>query len=89
MTSATLLDEIKKLSTDEKIHIVEEVWDDILVNDTTISYPSPEINEEHKRIISERYKEHLKNPDEGDTMNEVRAKFHTRMKKKNVRLQTY
>jgi putative addiction module component (TIGR02574 family) len=46
-----------KLSVDERIHLVQTIWDSIAA-DTEVS----EINKEHKKILDERLKAHKNNP---------------------------
>jgi putative addiction module component (TIGR02574 family) len=55
----TEIKEILKLSVDERIHLVQTIWDSIAA-DTQES----EISEEHKEILNERLEAHKKNPDD-------------------------
>jgi putative addiction module component (TIGR02574 family) len=43
--------EISKLSTAEKIRFVEDFWDDIIADGSTISVPQSHINDLEKRFI--------------------------------------
>jgi len=53
----TEIKDILKLSVDERIHLVQTIWDSIAA-DTEVS----EISEEHKKILDERLKAHKNNP---------------------------
>lgn len=55
----TEIKDILKLSVDERIHLVQTIWDSIAA-DTEIS----EINEEHKKILNERLEAHKNNPND-------------------------
>lgn len=49
---------ILKLSVDERIHLVQTIWDSI-ATDTEDS----EISEEHKKILDERMEAHKNSPE--------------------------
>ncbi len=53
----TEIKDILKLSIDERIHLVQTIWDSI-ASDTEES----EISEEHKKILDERIEAHVKDP---------------------------
>ncbi len=53
----TELKKILNLSVDERIHLVQTIWDSIAI-ETEIS----DISNEHKKIIDERLIAHKKNP---------------------------
>ncbi len=53
----TEIKKILKLSVDERIHLVQTIWDSIAI-ETEIS----DISTEHKKIIDERLKAHKNNP---------------------------
>jgi putative addiction module component (TIGR02574 family) len=55
----TEIKEILRLSVDERIHLVQTIWDSIAA-DTEVS----EISEEHKKIIDERLVAHKSNPND-------------------------
>ena len=55
----TEIKDILKLSIDERIHLVQTIWDSIAM-DTEVS----EISEEHKKILDERLEAHRNNADE-------------------------
>ncbi len=53
----TELKKILKLSVNDRIHLVQTIWDSIAI-ETEIS----DISNEHKKIIDERLKAHKNNP---------------------------
>ena len=63
----TEIKKILKLSVDERIHLVQTIWDSIAM-DTQESA----ISEEHKKILDERMEAHKKNPDDVVSWEEVK-----------------
>ena len=63
----TEIKDILKLSVEERIHLVQTIWDSI-AEDTEIS----EISEGHKRILDERLEAHKNNPDDVVSWEEVK-----------------
>ena len=63
----TEIKDILKLSIDERIHLVQTIWDSI-ATDTEAS----EISEEHKEILDERLMAHKNNPDDVLSWGEVK-----------------
>ena len=63
----TEIKKILKLSVDERIHLVQTIWDSIAM-DTHESA----ISEEHKKILDERMEAHRKNPDDVVSWEEVK-----------------
>lgn len=63
----TEIKDILKLSIDERIHLVQTIWDSI-ATDTEVS----DISEEHKKILDERIKAHKSNPDDIVSWEEVK-----------------
>ena len=55
----TEIKDILKLTIDERIHLVQTIWDSIAA-DTEVS----EISEEHKEILDKRLETHRNNPDD-------------------------
>jgi putative addiction module component (TIGR02574 family) len=55
----TEIKKILKLSVDERIHLVQTIWDSIAI-DREVS----DISAEHKKIIDERLKAHKNNPND-------------------------
>lgn len=63
----TEIKDILKLSVDERIHLVQAIWDSI-ASDAGMS----EISEEHKKILDERLEAHQNNPDDIVSWEEVK-----------------
>ena len=63
----TELKNILKLSVNERIHLVQTIWDSI-ATDTEGS----EISQEHKGILDERMEAQKKNPNDVVTWDEVK-----------------
>ena len=63
----TEIKEILKLSVDERIHLVQKIWDSIAI-DSEVS----EISTEHKKILDERLLAHKNNPDDVVSWKEVK-----------------
>ena len=53
----TELKKILKLSVDERIHLVQTIWDSIAIETET-----SDMSSEHKKIIDERLNAHTNNP---------------------------
>lgn len=69
ITQSTV-DEIKSLSVSEKILIVEEIWDSILVQ---CQYP--DLTKEQESILNERIDSYHANPTQGRTWDELKSEF--------------
>jgi putative addiction module component (TIGR02574 family) len=65
--SMTEIKEILKLSVDERIHLVQTIWDSIAI-DNEVS----EISTEHKKILDERLLAHKNNPNDVVSWEEVK-----------------
>ena len=63
----TEIKKILKLSVNERIHLVQTIWDSIAI-DTQES----EISEEHKKILDERMEVHKNNPNNIVSWEEVK-----------------
>ena len=63
----TEIKNILKLSVNERIQLVQTIWDSI-ATDTEGS----QISEEHKRILDERLEAHKNNPNDVVSWNEVK-----------------
>ena len=63
----TEIKEILKLSVDERIHLVQTIWDSIAI-DSEVS----EISTEHKKILDERLLAHKNNPNDVVSWEEVK-----------------
>lgn len=64
------INEIKKLSTPEKIIIVEEIWDSIGENEEY-----PELTESQSLELNKRLESYHKNPHQGRTWDEIKADY--------------
>ncbi len=65
------LPQVQKLSLQEKILLVEELWDEIAAAGEAIPLPAW-----HKQALDESLAEYAKNPREGSSWNEVRDRIH-------------
>jgi putative addiction module component (TIGR02574 family) len=65
-----LLQEILKLSVPERILMAEAIWDSIPNKDDTA-----ELSEETIQLLDERLEAHRKNPNEGSSWEEVKARI--------------
>ncbi len=68
MKTMTELKKILKLSVDERIHLVQTIWDSIAIETET-----SDISNEHKKIIDERLKAHKNNPNDVVSWEEVKS----------------
>lgn len=68
MDVSTTLAEIKTLSVDERVHIVQEIWDSISAAPDDL-----ELTEGQKKELSRRLAEHKANPDVVVSWEEVKA----------------
>ena len=55
----TEIKKILKMSVDDRIHLVQTIWDSIAIDTET-----SQISKEHKKILDERIKAHANNPDD-------------------------
>jgi putative addiction module component (TIGR02574 family) len=63
----TEIKKILKLSVDERIHLVQTIWDSIAI-DSEVS----EISTEHKKILDERLLAHKNDPNDVVSWEEVK-----------------
>jgi putative addiction module component (TIGR02574 family) len=63
----TEIKKILKLSVDERIHLVQTIWDSIAI-DSEVS----EISTEHKKILDERLLAHKNNPNDVVSWEEIK-----------------
>ena len=63
----TEIKDILKLSVEDRIHLVQTIWDSIAA-DTEMT----EISEEHKKILDERLEAHKNNPNDVVSWDEVK-----------------
>jgi putative addiction module component (TIGR02574 family) len=73
MNKATLFKELMELPPEERLQLVEELWDSLAAEDIPLT-------DEQKREIDRRWAEHQKNPDRGSPWEEVRARLWARYK---------
>ena len=57
MTAKSILAKAKALPTNERIRLVQDLWDTIAEEPENV-----EISDEHRRILDERLREHEENP---------------------------
>ena len=67
---ATVLPAYQKLSTAEKLLLVEEIWDEITQHPDDLPVPSW-----HKAELDRRYHAYQQNPQEGSSWPEVKARL--------------
>ncbi len=70
----TAVDDIKKLSVEERISVIEEIWDSILASN--VQYPVPD---EQKRELDIRLREHADNPDKAKSWEEVKKNIQSKL----------
>ena len=59
MTAKAILAQAKELPADERIQLVQDLWDTIAQEPESV-----EISDEHRRILDERIREHEASPDD-------------------------
>ena len=62
-----LSEELRKLTTSEKILLINDLWDDISMSPENIP-----ISDKQKKVLEERYQEFLKDPEEGVTWDQAK-----------------
>ena len=65
-----VMQDILKLSVPERILMVEAIWDSIAEQDEKM-----ELSEETKQLLDERLEIHSKNPQEGSSWADVKARI--------------
>ena len=68
--SSNLTEEAKKLSIDERINLVEEIWDSIAEENGCF-----ELTEAQKQELDRRLESFRVNPSRGRTWEEIRSEF--------------
>ncbi|HYK00680.1 MAG TPA: addiction module protein [Thermoanaerobaculia bacterium] len=61
-------EEIFDLTTDERLHLIEKLWDSLPPHDV----PVPDW---HKEVLEERLEDHRRNPDDSVSWEEVRKEL--------------
>jgi len=64
-----------QLSVDEQIDYVQSLWDRIAASSDQVPVP-----EWHREILSERLKEHDRNPDAGESWDVVRERLRDKLR---------
>ncbi len=64
------LSEAKKLAPDERIELVEAIWDSVASEAASLPVP-----ESHRRLLDKRLTEYEANPKEGCSWEEVKARL--------------
>ena len=62
--------ELEKLTDPEKLQLINELWDSLASGKDSLPMP-----EAHKRILDERWREHVERPEEGSSWEEVKSKI--------------
>jgi len=65
-----LMKDILKMSVPERIIMVEAIWDSIAENDNQV-----ELSEDTKQLLDDRLDAHKKNPNDGSSWDEVKARI--------------
>ena len=68
------VEQIKKLSVEERISIVEDIWDSIV--ESNEKYP---LTEEQKKELEKRLKAYKKDPEGGKTWEEVKKNIQSQL----------
>lgn len=71
--SEIVLDDVRKLSVEERLKLIEGIWGTITVEDTEIP-----LSAEDQVKLSRRYEDYLQTPDEGSSWEEVKARIQAR-----------
>ena len=74
MGRAELWSELMKLTPEERIELVEDLWDSIAENDM------PPLTREEQEELDRRYAEHLRDPDSASKWEDAKARLLARYK---------
>lgn len=74
MGRAELWSELMKLTADERIELVEDLWDSIG------QHEMPPLTDEQKEELDRRYAEHLRDPTSASQWEDVKARLLARYK---------
>ena len=69
-------DELRQLSVEDRLQLIEDVWASLEADEDTIEVP-----EWHKQILDERLAEFERHPDEGQSWDEVKADILARLRR--------
>lgn len=67
MTTQPIIDSFRKLSSSEKIRLLQELWDEVAEEVTQMP-----LSESHRRLLDERLQQHSENPDDVEPWEKVR-----------------
>lgn len=68
MSTADLPPEILALPVEDRIQLAMSIWD-------SVAEETPNLSEEGKQLLDDRLREHLENPNAGDSWEVVRARL--------------
>jgi putative addiction module component (TIGR02574 family) len=67
MTTQPIIESFRKLSSSEKIRLLQELWDEMAEEATRTP-----LSESHRRLLDERLQQHSENPDDVEPWEKVR-----------------
>lgn len=70
MHSPTLLSNLKSLSTQDKLQLVQELWDDIAAESTQVRLTTSQ-----RQLLDERLEDMAQNPDDDDSWEDARDRI--------------
>jgi len=68
MLSESIIESFRKLSTEDKFRVLEELWSEVAEECDALP-----LSEAHRQLLDERLQEHADNPDDAGSWIEVRA----------------
>jgi putative addiction module component (TIGR02574 family) len=69
------LPQVLALSPAEKLDLIDELWESV-----EAELDDPEISDDEKRLLDERWKEHLADPDKALTLEQLQEALDQRLK---------
>ena len=67
MITQPIIESFRKLSSSEKLRLLQELWDEIAEEAARLP-----LNESHRRLLDERLQQHSENPDDVEPWEKVR-----------------
>jgi len=67
MTTQPIIESFRKLSSSEKIRLVQELWDEIAEEAARMP-----LSESHRRLLDQRLQQHEENPDDVEPWEKAR-----------------
>ncbi len=67
MTTQPIVESFRKLSPNEKIRLVQELWDEIAEEASRLP-----LSEAHRQLLDQRLQQHEENPDDVEPWEKVR-----------------